>query len=41
MIIIFIILEIVQYAIFTKLVAINDNEIFQVKGEDFLSSINI
>ena len=35
----FIIIEIIQYAIFMKLVAINDNEIFHVKGEEFWSTI--
>ena len=35
----FIILEIIQYPIFTKLVAITDNEIFHDKGEEFLSTI--
>ena len=37
----FIILEIVQYAIFMKLIAINGNEIFHVKGKEFFSTINI
>ena len=31
----FIILEIIQYAIFTKLIVINDNKIFYVKGKLF------
>ena len=35
----FIIIEIIQYAIFTKLVVINDNKIFHVKGDEFLSTI--
>ena len=35
------ILEIIQYAIFTTLIAINDNDIFHVKDEEFLSTINI
>ena len=33
--------EIIQYAIFTKSIAINNNEIFHVKGKIFLSTINI
>ena len=31
--------EIIHYAIFTKLVAINDNGIFHDKGEEFLLTI--
>ena len=37
----FIILEIIQYAIFTKLITINDNEIFLAKGKKILSTINV
>ena len=36
-----IILKIIQYALFMKLTAITDNEIFHVKGKEFLSIINI
>ena len=30
-----------QYAIFTKLIAVDDKEIFYVKGKEFLSTINM
>ena len=36
-----IILEIIENAIFMKLIAINNNEIFHVKGKEFLSTINM
>ena len=36
-----IILEIIQYAIFTKLIAINDTEVLHVKGKEFLSTMTI
>ena len=36
----FIIFEIIQYTIFTKLVAINVNDSFHIKGEEFLSTIH-
>ena len=35
------ILEIAQYAIFTNLVAIDDNEIFHIEGKEFLSITGI
>ena len=37
----FIILEIIQYAIFMKPIAINYNKISQVKGKEFLATVNI